>query len=359
MKLNGVTTQDIQELKPLLGRLLPQRFLTSRLLMFLRDSGVTGLLSSSKEVTLETVKILFDKKLGFDTSGHTRARMVQIIMDFLCECGFMERKAETYCWKETADDIGELSNEELEQARSFFGGQVMFFEKCIDYACEFLNGGPPLFRFDRKSLHVWASFLGNSEFEMARSLLVKLLSSGNADTCRLLNLCSGLGFDITSVQKVMPEAEITAIDFTDVFHERAYQTVQNPENIRWIDSSLWNGFGYPLPFNDRTFDIVFFACAAPYIPSGSRNYVYRDIYRVLKKSGSLGVLTNSYPDAEREFVRDTWIRRGVLCHDFAESVCEGWQGFSAPEDSLSIFTEAGFSVSSKLLNASIWRLEKP
>jgi len=286
MKSNGVTTQDMQELKPLLGRLFPQRFLTSRLLRFLRDSGITDLLSSSKEVTLETVKILFNQKLGFDIADYTRARMVHAIMDFLCECGFMERRAETYCWKQTADDIGELSHEEYDQVRSFFGGQVMFFEKCIDYACEFLAGGPPLFRFDRKSLHVWASFLGNAEFEMARSLLVKLLSSGNADSCRLLNLCSGLGFDITSVQRVMPEAGITAIDFTDVFHEYAFQRVKNPENIRWIDSSLWNGFGHPLPFNDRTFDIVFFACADPYIPRGSRNYVYKDIYRVLKKSGS-------------------------------------------------------------------------
>ncbi|KPK02387.1 MAG: hypothetical protein AMK71_02455 [Nitrospira bacterium SG8_35_4] len=359
MKLNGVTTQGIQELKPLLGRLLPQRFLTSRLLRFLCDSGVLDLLSSSREVTLETAKSLFGQKLGFDTTGHVRARMIQIIMDFLCECGFMERQAETYCWIQTADDIGGLSNEEYDQISSFFGGQIMFFEKCIDYACEFLTGGPPLFRFDRKSLHVWASFLGNAEFEMARSLLVKLLSSGNAETCRLLNLCSGLGFDVNSVQTVMPEAEITAIDFTDVFHDRAYHRVKNPESIRWIDSSLWNGFGYPLPFHDRTFDIVFFACADPYIPRGSRNYVYRDIHRVLKKSGSLGVLTNSYPDAEREFVSDTWIRRGVLCHDFAESVCEGWQGFSRPEDSLAVFRDAGFSVSSTILNASIWRLEKP
>jgi SAM-dependent methyltransferase len=358
MKLSGVTTQDIQGLRPLLGRLLPQRFLTERLLRLLSGSGITDLLSSSREVSLETVKVLFDQKLGFDTSDHARTRMIQIIMDFLCECGLMERRAETYCWKETAGDIGELSNEELEEVRSFFGGQVMFFEKCIDYAREFLSGGPPLFRFDRESLHMWGSFLGNSEFEMARSLLVKLLSSRNAESCRLLNLCSGLGFDINALQKVMPEAEITAIDFTDLFHESAFQTVQNPENIRWIDSSLWNGFGYPLPFNEHSFDIVFFACADPYIPRGSRTYVYRDICRVLKKGGSLGVLTNSYPDTEREFVRDTWIRRGVLCHDVAESVCEGWNGFSAPKDSLSIFREAGFSVSSTILNASIWRLEK-
>jgi len=358
MKLNSMSTQELQELRPLLGRLLPQRFLTSRLLQFLEDSGVMDVLSSSQELTLEHAGRLLAQELAFGTSGRVRARMIEIILDFLCECGFMEKQLERYCWKERVNQTFKLSNEECELVGAFFSGQVLFFEQCIDYACEFLGGGRPLFRFDRKSLHMWESFLGNPEFELARSLLAKLLSSGNADNCRVLNLCSGLGFDIAAVQQVLPEAEIAAIDFTDVFHERALKAVQNPGAIRWVQGCHWKGFGYPLPFEDNSFDIVFFACADPYIPYGSRDFVYSDIYRVLKKGGSLGVLTNSYPDAEKEYVGDPWIRRGVLCHDFAESVCDGWNGFSLPHDSVVVFNNAGFTVGSKLLNASIWRLEK-
>lgn len=357
MKINGMTT-DIYELRPLLGRLLPQRFLTWRLFRFLDTSGIMRLLSSSRVVTLNDVKMFLDQRFGFDTFNHTRGRMIQILIDFLCECGYMERHNDTYRWKGRRSTYLELSNEESELLNTYFGGQVTFFEKCIEYACEFLTGGPPLFRFDDKSLDVWESFLANAEFAMARSVLVKLLSSGTGDRCRVLNLCSGLGFDITALQENMPHAEITAIDFTDVFYERAYRNVRNPDSIRWIDSDLWKGFGYPLPFHDQTFDIVFFACADPYIPRESRHFVYSDLSRILKSSGSLGLLTNSYPDEGDDFVSDMWIRRGILCHDFAESVCEGWSGFSPAEESITIWGDAGFVISSRLLNSSIWRLEK-
>ncbi len=80
---------------------------------------------------------------------------------------------------------------------------------------------------------------------------------------------------------------------------------------------------------------------------------------MFKHVGSHGVLTQSYPDYKRKYVKDKWIRMASLVHDFSESVCEGWQGFYDAEDSIKLFEETGFNVYAVMLNASIWRLDKP
>lgn len=349
---------DRDGIMPYFGELLPQKYLTYSLLNFLRDSGLINYFSAAREFTFDSAAEMLRQNIGLDTSDSQRTRMVQVMIDFLCECGVLENQDRSYTWRNIDYGVYGLSGEEIEIVRTSFGGQISFFDRCIQYSETFLRGGAPLFKFDGKSLHDWESFLGNPEYELARRLLARLLSLQRGGRYTLLNLCSGTGFDIRVIQDVMPDAEITAIDYTDIFHERAYQKVQNPDSISWTDSNLWDGFGHPLPFNDQEFDLVFFSCADPYIPSDARHFVYSDIYRVLKSGGSLGILTNSYPDPGRRLVRDPWIRRGVLSHDFAESVCEGWHGFSQSGDSCLLFQEIGFSVSSVLLNESLWRLDK-
>ncbi len=152
---------------------------------------------------------------------------------------------------------------------------------------------------------------------------------------------------------------MTALDFKDIFRKRALSRIPKPEAVQWIDAELWNGFGTPLPFPDGTFDLLYFACADPYIPVESREFVYRDIFRVLKRSGSVGLLSHSYPDDKNEHVRDPWARRGILCHDFFESVCEGWHGFSDAGESRNLFESIGYTIDTVMMNASIWRLDKP
>ena len=359
MDLNTTTNIDILDLKPLFGESLPQRFLTYRLLTFLSESGLTGFLTEAQEFTMESAEEMLRQKFGIDCSDLARTRMIRTALDFLYECEIINKKGMFFGRGSTDYDAFRLSRNEIERAGTFFGGQISFFNKCIDYSEKFLRGGAPLFRFDEKSLDIWERFLGNTEFETARILLMKLLSSKKTESRNILNLCSGSGFDISAIQRIMPDAEITAIDFTDVFREKALRRVERPEAVRWIDSRLWHGFGSALPFGSETFDLVFFSCADPYIPKDAREFVYRDIFRTIKKDGSLGILTNSYPDPEKTGVQDRWVRRGVLCHDFAESVCEGWYGFSLPKKSAGLFQDIGFDVSSVLLNSSLWRLDKP
>ncbi len=358
MHLNTTTNIDILDLKPLFGESLPQRFLTYRLLTFLAESGITDFLTGPDEFTMESAEEMLRQKFGIAASDPVRTRMIRIALDFLCECQVLKKEGVLLGRGSTDYDAFQLSTNEIEKAGTFFSGQMSFFNECINYSEKFLRGGPPLFSFDEKSLDIWEHFLGDTEFETARILLMKLLSSKKTGPCNILNLCPGLGFDISAIQNIMPDAEITAIDFTDVFRERALMRIEEPEKIRWENSRLWDGFGSALPFGTETFDLVFFSCADPYIPLDKREFAYLDIFRTIKKGGSLGILTNSYPDPQKTGVQDRWVRRGILCHDFAESVCKGWYGFALPEKSADLFQDIGFDVSSVLLNSSLWRLDK-
>ena len=92
--------------------------------------------------------------------------------------------------------------------------------------------------------------------------------------------------------------------------------------------------------------------------------VWRECERVLVPGGRIGILTRGYPDAAGRHVPSFWIRVAALAHDFAESVCEGWQGFSDVEESNRLFTELGFRGASPLfgglsfLQSSLWLLTK-
>ena len=134
--------------------------------------------------------------------------------------------------------------------------------------------------------------------------------------------------------------------------------------IVWVGPDRWAGFGRPLPFVDAGFDAVLFTCGDPYIPAGRRGDVYRDIARVLTPGGKLGVLPRCRPDADARYVASFWLRISALAHDFAESVCEGWEGFSDAGENARLFSDAGFQGGTEgpggmsFLDSSLWVLRK-
>ena len=347
------------DIKTLLGRSLVQKYLTGLMLRFADEHGITDLLSSLSRFSAEEAAAELQHELGYALRGGVRLRMIKVLMDLLCECSLIEKRQGFYIWKGVGESDAGLPEEECRMAKEFFKGQVDFFEGCIAYADEFLKGGPPLYSFDSKATKVWEEFLGNSEFDFARSVLANVMLSGKGDGAHVLDLCYGPGFDILRIQERYPAAKVTALDFKDIFRERALRRIPNPEAVQWVDSRLWDGFGTPLPFSDDTFDAVFLACADPYIPVECREFVYRDISRILRPGGAVSILSHSYPDAERGYVSDPWVRKGALCHDFSESVCEGWCGFYDARESIDLFRTIGYSVDTVMMNASIWRLDKP
>jgi SAM-dependent methyltransferase len=345
------------DVKILLSRFLVQKFLTERLMRFISEEGISELLASMRHFNIEDAVAAFQQKLGYRLNNRTRLRMARIIIDLLNECGFLKNKGGLYLWDRDNDMETGLSDSDREIVKTTFRGQVNFFEDCIHYAHGFLTGKPPLYGFDETSVPVWEKFLGDAEFRFGRYILINLLLYGRNGILNALDLCYGPGFNILQLQEQSSGIRAIALDFKDIFRKQASGRAVNAD-IEWMNG-IWKGFGNPLPLPDNSLDIIIFTCADPYISRELRGYVYRDIFRALRHGGSLGILTHSYPDPEKAYVKDTWVRRGILCHDFSESVCEGWRGFYGAEESINLFTAIGYNIYSMMLNASVWRLDKP
>ena len=346
-----------QKTKGILGRFIAPRFMTSLVLGFAEREGILGIAEDLKEFTGDEILNTLQKGLGYRLNDRTRKRMISVLFDLLSECGYLNRRGEKFIWNARGRMLEDTPFPASEKENAL-GGMFRFFSECISHAGPFLRGAPAPLDFGSEHLDIWDAFLGNEEFAFARDILVKMLFINRQDRAKILDLCYGPGYDILQIQAELPSASIVALDFTDVFRPRAMERTRYPEQIEWIDSSLWQGFGSPLPFEDESFDIVFFACADPYIPAEDRDFVYRDIFRILKKGGSLGLVTNIYPDPERRHVREAWIRRGNLSHDFLESVCRGWQGFHGAEGAIGLFRVIGYTIHTIMLNASVWRLDR-
>jgi len=336
-----------------------QRLLTDRLLTFVETTGIASLLAGRRSFSAGEAVDALRSGLGYALDDAPRARMIHVLLDFLSDCGLIVPGPEgEWQWHADAARPWHVDPTEEVEIRHAYGGQMEFFDQCLGYAGRFLEGQPPLFDFSGGSTQAWERLLGNGEFAFARSVLARLFLPRAADAAEILVLCYGPGYDLVEIERRRPDARVTALDFTPAFYAGAASRLASPGAIRWVDAALWGGFGTPLPFADASFDGVLFACADPYIQPSQREYVYRDICRVLRPGGLLGVLTHSYPDAPRRAVSHEWIRRGTFCHDFLESVCQGWQGFYDASGTRELFTRAGFRLEVVTLNASVWRLSK-
>jgi SAM-dependent methyltransferase len=253
--------------------------------------------------------------------------------------------------------------------------QYRFLRGCLESVPGYFRGGNPSVLFDEEHAAAWERFLGCAEFRTCRSLLLKLMGIENDPAFRLLDLCHGPGWGLEAAVSRFPAIRITALDFTEAFGRKARARAEQAQArtrrpgepvapITWVGPDRWKGFGHPLPFSDGSFEAILFSGGDPYIPRGLRGEVYREMARVLRPEGKLGVLTRCCPDAGARHVASHWLRISALAHDFAESVCEGWEGFSDAEENVRVFSGAGFQGGVALLggmsflDSSFWVLKK-
>ena len=342
-----------------LGGFAAERFAIARVLSFVEAAGIARVLAEHSPFALAEGAPLLQSSLGF-AGDAVRSRMLRVLLDLLSECG---------CLRPGSGDTRALSELPLSahcesggsQAGPRLGadGQVEFFERCLGHVEAFLRGAPPLFDFGPDSAAAWDGLLGSESLSRARAILARLLLPRDDRGMDVLVLCYGPGFDLVQIEARCPGARVTALDFTNAFKSRAWGRLRAPERVCWVDAGSWGGFGTALPFPGESFDLVVFSCAEPYIPLDRRPFTLRDLRRVVRPGGRVGVLTHSYPDEPRRAVPDPWLRRVTLCHDFLESVCQGWCGFSEAAALHAEFESAGFRVDLVTHNSSIWRLANP
>ena len=115
-------------------------------------------------------------------------------------------------------------------------------------------------------------------------LFKPILSRPNA---RALDLCCGTGDMAFALRREGPQSQITGTDFSHAMLKLAL-TKSGESNIKWTEADALQ-----LPFADNSFDLVTSAF-------GFRNLAdydagLREIYRVLKPGGEIGILECSEP----------------------------------------------------------------
>ncbi len=317
-------------------------------------------------------------ELGYALDAGNRERMIGLLLSLLSECGKLQEEDGLWVWKPDTprgNPDGDVSGNRQEEAAARADAQYIFLRQCLEAVPAYLRGCGPALLFDARHTEAWESFLGCAEFRTCRDLLLEVMNVEDRPAFRLLDLCHGPGWGLEVAISRFPSISLTAIDFTGAFgHQaRARAEAQQNENRRlgrpaspvtWVGPEMWKGFGHPLPFPNGSFEAVLFSCGDPYVPSSLRREVYGEIARVLVPEGRLGVLTRCRPDAAARHVPSCWLRVAALVHDFAESVCEGWEGFRGAEEQMQDLAEVGFQGaigtgnSMSILESCLWVVRK-
>ncbi len=344
------------------GRLLPE------ILQLAEREGILDCVRRLSPFSCEDLCRALQVELGYDMAQGNRPRMICLLLSHLSECGVVREQDGVWSW--SGAEVSTVGSPVTSA-----DGQFLFLRDCLECVPAYLRGGAPFLLFDEKSAAAWERFLGCEEFRTCRALLLELMRIENHSAFRLLDLCHGPGWGLEAALSRFPAIQITALDFTEAFSGEAKERAEraqarhrwlgNPATpIRWVGPEHWKGFGHPFPFPDGSFEAVFFSCGDPYIPHDLRDEVYREIARVLAPEGRLGILTRCRPEPGAQPLASSWLRISALVHDFAESVCEGWEGFSDAEENIRIFSAAGFQGGLPLLGtmsvleSSLWVLKK-
>ncbi|MDE7050734.1 MAG: bifunctional demethylmenaquinone methyltransferase/2-methoxy-6-polyprenyl-1,4-benzoquinol methylase UbiE [Lactobacillus sp.] len=107
-----------------------------------------------------------------------------------------------------------------------------------------------------------------------------------------LDLCCGTGdITIALAKHVGPSGNVIGLDFNNDMLELADQKIRKQDLQKEIQ--LRQGDAMHLPYPDQSFDIVTIGFGLRNVPDA--NQVLKEIYRVLKPSGKVGILETSQP----------------------------------------------------------------
>ena len=110
-------------------------------------------------------------------------------------------------------------------------------------------------------------------------------------TGKILEIGTGKGGDANFFQSL--GYEVIATDFSS---EALKIAEENFKNVKFINLDTSQG----LPFQDKSFDVVYSHMALHYFDEKTTDRIFRDIHRVLKYNGLFATITNTTDDPENE-----------------------------------------------------------
>jgi SAM-dependent methyltransferase len=265
------------------------------------------------------------RELGYAVGGN-RARMLGMLLDLACECGWLVR------------DGPLVRSTDFSRPRPTGSGKapgdLSFFRACLEVVPSYLRGETGGIAFDPRAEGLWDSFLGSPLYSFARRWLLQRAGLEDDPSLRCLDVAFGTGQSTAALCRQFPAAFKVAVDTHGHYQAGAARRSagvlagygRSATGVSWVPPSLWRGgFDADLPFADGAFGLVLLSCGDPYIRGQRREGFYREVHRVLRPGGRFALLTWPYPEAG--VPGEPSVRLRALLHDFAESVCRGWHGF--------------------------------
>lgn len=330
------------------------RWAAGRLVALTRAEGLDTRMGAP--FTLPELAAWTEEELGYVDS----ANRLCSLLDALAESGVLVRDGPAFRYGTLPRPLGAEEQAFLDRE---FRGEVAFYAECLRRVPALFRGKDEPLGFGPESRELWDGILGGHAARFTRALALRLVHWNGK---RVLDLGSGTGWSTEQLFRTHPDAGVTALDFTDAHHETVHRRVERLAgelkrglDFTWIPAEKWRlgkyrGYGAPLPFEDGSFDGVFFPLNDPFIPRALAGFVYRDLARVLKPGGELLVASAPRPNGikmRRE------LRAHLFFHEFCEHSVQGFQGLMPAPELLEHYAKAGLSAEHRF-EGVVWRLVK-
>lgn len=162
---------------------------------------------------------------------------------------------------------------------------------------------------------------------------------------RILDICCGTGDQTAALLRLRPQGAepIIGLDFSTEMLSRAHRKFPNAQ-VRWIEGDAMH-----LPFPDASLDLVTAAFGFRNLSNYSAGL--REIARVLRPGGQLGILEANQPGGLNALIYNTYFHRilprlgGLLSGQPAayRYLPASVQRFPRPPQMLTMLAEAGFA----------------
>lgn len=342
-----------------------------------REQGILDALPRDTYFTEEDFGQLLRETKNYHLEGIARRKAAYSLLRILTESGHISEDVSEGVRRyrlvsSQANNLPSLTPGEARYAENNFAGIFAFYERCLESMDDFLRAEKPTFDYTADYAYLWQGFLGNPSQLFVKRYLYRSLKLPDAGKgLKAFVIAFGQGYDIYELLAEYPSIHITTIDYLDdhvpAIREELKKRFGSDRQVEFVPSANWisdgdKGFGVKLPLPDASFDLVIGNSFDAAIPEGRREFVWRDMTRLLRPGGKTGATAAMLPREDTVNEQDKWQRLYLFSHNFIESVTSDFVGFPYFDETLSTFENLGYtaepfgSTSLHLFNGFVWRM---